>query len=245
MIPGKAGVMKKRLVACSALLFLAAVVCYGEEPAPLKPLRPDKGHDVIVLRKCHLAFRFAKESSLPAPMRVYRSEQSPSFFFDEAPAASFYLYEDLSGILEGGTTQRLNVECFPVSSLDGVNLWTFQEKFRGSFFLEEVPVKVSEVCEAIGLDVASSYRVEGAQLFQAKARQMKGPDGRIHDVPISLNIFIIRTQEFVYVIVLEKGDPFGPGTRPFRISFEARIDKRGRSKASIDFKEGKPETYAW
>ena len=246
MIPGKAGVMKKRLAVCGALLFLATAFCHGEELVPLKALRPDGEHDVIVLEECHLAFRFAKESSFPAPMKAYQAQGSPSFFFNEVPAASFCLYEDLSGIPAGGElAQRLTVECFPVSSLDGVNLLTFQENIRKSFLVGEVPIKVSQACDAIGLDVGSSYLVEGAQLFQARAQEMEAPDGRVQQVPICLNIFIIKSEEFYYLFALQKGDPFEPGTRPYRISFEARIDIWGRSRASGGSQQVKPESTAW
>jgi len=241
----KAGAMKKGWGACGMFLLLAAAVCCGGEPVPLRPLDPDEGHDVIVLRECQLALRFAKESLFPAPVKVYQSEQSKSFFFEQTPAASFCLLEDLSGILEGETAHRIIVECFPAGSFDSMSPLTFLETVRGAFFIEEVSIGTSVACDALGLDVASSYGVEGAHLFETRARPLPGPDGQMHDVPICQKIFIIKTQEFYHLFSLEKGDPFEPGATPFRISFEARLDKEGSSRPSVVFREQKPGACPW
>ncbi len=240
------GPWERRLLVAGTFFFLTAtVLAYAEEPVQITPLRPDEEHDVIVIKECQLAFRFGKESSFPAPVEAYQAQASKSFFFGPDPAASFCLLENFSAVPTGGMAQRITVECFPVSELSEVSVLSFQEEFRKSFFLEEATVDAGEACAALGLDADSCYEAEAVRLFQAKAKPMKRPDGRLEDVPICFNIFVLKTGEFLYLFALEKSDPFEAGTSPFRISFEARIDKRGESTASIDFKTAQPESYAW
>jgi|GEM_PF-7045038 len=236
---------KKRFLVWGALLFLTGVTCRGWAAFSLEPLMPDAGHDVIVEQKCYLALRFAKESSLPAPIQVYRNEESPSFFFEQTPAVTLHIFEDLSSILSDQKDHRVTVECFPADRLDAGGLVTFQEGFRKAYVVEEAPMQASAICHALGFDAVSSSQVQQGRLFTAKARLLKLPNGEVQDPHLSLNIFIVKTQDFVYVFALQKGDPFESGRTPFRIAFETRIDKEGQLTASVVFPENRAETQPW